>query len=282
MTRLRHLPKLFTAHIDAWGTTFIIGAICLILHGRLDVHGLALVAAVTVGYWLGFAFNDYFDAPFDAQDATKGARNFFSAVPLSRRAAQVAFTAIALVLLAIFLSFGARGIDVFILAFGILWAYSAPPLRLKRRPGLDLLTHALFVQTFPYFIPLALLGVEWTKVDVVLLAGFFIASLASQLEQQARDWELDCRTESNFTTTFGRRTTTILLKAATLALMALFVASFLAGVIPAILVPFGVICLPILLHRLIRGEHQPRSEWLFRLTVLVGLGYAGIMLAMRF
>jgi hypothetical protein len=73
----------------------------------------------------------------------------------------------------------------------VAWAYSAPPLRLKMRPGLDLLTHALFVQTFPYVVSLVLIRARWGLLDWVLLAILFLASLTAQLEQQARDFVVD-------------------------------------------------------------------------------------------
>jgi 4-hydroxybenzoate polyprenyltransferase len=45
--------------------------------------------------------------------------------------------------------FGWIGWLLWVVSCFIAWAYSAPPLRLKMRPGFDLLTHAMFVQTFP-------------------------------------------------------------------------------------------------------------------------------------
>ena len=41
----------------------------------------------------------------------------------------------------------------------VMWTYSGRPFRLKSRPGLDLLTHALFVESYPYMVTLLLLGV---------------------------------------------------------------------------------------------------------------------------
>ncbi len=43
--------------------------------------------------------------------------------------------------------------------------------------------------------------------------------------------------------------------------------------VPIYLVPYGFIPLPILLHRLIRGPHQPRSPRLVWLTAITALGY---------
>lgn len=47
---IRSLPKLI-AHIDAWGTTLIMGAVCLIMHSGGSTAAWLLVLAVTAGYW---------------------------------------------------------------------------------------------------------------------------------------------------------------------------------------------------------------------------------------
>ena len=48
---------------------------------------------------------------------------------------------------------------------------------------------------------------------------------------------------------------------------------------PHFMIPFGLIALPIMLHRLLRDIHTPRSETLVRLSVLAALAYAGMMWA---
>ncbi len=86
---------------------------------------------------------------------------------------------------------------------------------------------------------------------------------------------MDSLTDRNFTTRFGLGTTTGLLRWLTVGLLVYVVVLAFSGIVPAELAPFGIICLPMFAHRLIRGMHQPRSEWLFRLTLLTALGYAG-------
>lgn len=275
---IRRLPNLFTAHIDAWGTTFLIGMTCLLLHGA---SAWLLVIAVTVGYWLGFAVNDYYDAPVDRLDPRKAARGFFTAVTISPTSARLIFAGIAALLLPVFTGYGLRGLIVFGVALIVLWAYSAPPLRLKSAPGFDLITHALFVQTFPYLIPMFLLRLAWTPLDLMLIAACALASSAAQLEQQARDYEIDRLVEQNFTTWIGRERALRLMRLLTLALIALLVVGFVSGVIPAFLMPFALACLPLALHRFARRADQPRSEWLFRVTIVVALGYGALILLFR-
>jgi lycopene elongase/hydratase (dihydrobisanhydrobacterioruberin-forming) len=273
---MRHLLRLFVNHIDAWGLTFIISCLALALHNALDLKGLSLAAVLSLCYWLGFAVNDYYDAPFDAQDAKKAQRNFFAQANPPRKILVLVFSLISLALIAFFLQFGFNGFIVCLIGMFALWSYSAPPLRLKTRPGFDLLMHMAFVQTFPYGVTLWLLNLEWSMLDRLLMLGFVLSSLAAQLEQQARDYEVDSRTERNFTTQFGLPFTTRLFKLVTALMIALGAVFFWRGFVPLELLPFALICLPLFAHRLLRGIREPRSEWLVRFTLIAALVYAGV------
>lgn len=271
---MQNIHTLFVNHMDAWGLALIISSTCIVLHDALHMQGILLVLVLTGCYWLGFALNDYYDAPYDAQDANKAPRNYFVSSPLPDATIKAVFVIIILGLFSLFVSFGASGVIVFGIGFFIAWAYSAPPFRLKSRPVLDLATHMLFVETFPYFVCLILLQLTWQPLDTALLCFFVLASLSAQLEQQARDYAVDIQTERNFTTVFGLGVNALLLRGATGTLMLLAALYIVVGAIPAQLIPFGVILLPIFLHRFIRGATEPRSEHLARLTVIAGLLYA--------
>lgn len=271
------LLSLFTNHFDAYGLTFIIAALCLVIHDAFNAESLFLLAGMAMLAWLAFAFNDYCDAPYDAQDSKKRSRNFFT-----RRGRGwyllVGAILTAAIALAAFGQYGWRGIGALVISLLVLWAYSAPPLRLKSRPVLDLFTHALFVQTAPYFIALFLIGASWLPLDYLMLTIFFLSSLAAQLEQQARDYEVDSATDTNFTTVFGRRVSVVLLRAATVTIVATAVLGAVSGIIPPALHPFGLIAAPILLHRLLRRVTEPRSEVLVMISVVLAIIYAGYVL----
>ena len=277
---IRHIAKLFVNHVDAWGVTSIIGCLALFLHDAITLKAIVLVLVLATGYWLGFAVNDYYDAPFDAQDARKAARNFFASYHLPGWMIGITVALVFGLFLGIFIfGFGVKGIAVFAASGLVVWGYSAPPLRLKSRPVVDLLTHMLFVQTFPYWLCMFLLELRWMPFDTVLIAVFMLASLSAQLEQQARDYEVDKQTDGNFTTRFGLRTTATLLKLTTALLLLVVAASLSMDMFPHFMIPFGLIALPIMLHRLLRDIHTPRSETLVRLSVLAALAYAGMMWA---
>jgi 4-hydroxybenzoate polyprenyltransferase len=150
MMSKRSLTTLFTNHMDAWGVALIIAALALGVHDALSLRTAPVLLAVAGFYWLGFAFNDYQDAPFDALDEEKGRGNFFVANPIPAR-----WVALGLATLGIIFGVGAltlygfRGILILTVSLSVIWAYSARPLRLKSRPGFDLLIHTFFVEAYP-------------------------------------------------------------------------------------------------------------------------------------
>ena len=145
------------------------------------------------------------------------------------------------------------------------------------RPGFDILTHALFVQTFPYLVCLVLIQAAWGVLDWVVLAILFLASLTAQLEQQARDFEVDLEAGSTFATELGRERVIKLLRGATAVCLLIALISILSGTIPWFLLPFGVIGLPALLHRFLRSSETPRSERLVILSTTAGFLYTGLV-----
>ena len=263
--------------MDAWQVALIAATLPLLVHQAISWHTAVLVLAIGLGYWLAFALNDFFDAPFDQLDPQKAKGNFFVQREVSRKRLRPYFLLILLFLCSTFTSFGSKGILLFLLCCSIMWAYSAPPIRLKNRPGLDLLTHALFVQTFPYFICLVLIDVSWVVLDFVLLFIFFMASLTAQLEQQSRDFTVDNECSQTFTTKIGVPATMLFLKLITAVCILTALINIFNGIIPWFILPFGLIGLPALAHRFLRQQHKPRSERLVLFSTTVGVLYTGII-----
>ncbi|QPC82439.1 UbiA family prenyltransferase [Phototrophicus methaneseepsis] len=281
MQHATHPPRvswvsLFTNHADAWGLTCVIASLGLIIHNNLNWQHAPLLVAVTLNYWLGFALNDYFDAQFDASDPVKARRNFFCQVHIPRKLLLGFVLILEAAVFLVFASYGLFGISMYVTAIVVMWAYSAAPIRLKNRPGLDLLTHAIFVQTFPYVVSVALPSTGWRVIDSALVVLFALASLAAQLEQQVRDYHLDKQFESNFTIWFGHQPTRILLQLVTILLVVHVVAIISLQMLPLFLLPYIVIAAPIMLHRFVRGK-KPRSENLVRLTLALSLVYTALL-----
>ncbi len=266
--------------MDAWGVAMIITALALFIHESLSPRHLTVLLAIAGAYWFGFAYNDYQDAPYDALAPEKGRKNFFVGVSIPTHWLRFALVSFATAFVTgAFLLFGQPGAAVMAFSLLVIWAYSGRPLRLKSRAGLDLLAHALFVETYPYMVTVLLLGVSWTSLDTALVAILLLSSLSAQLEQQLADCELDARTEPNFTTWFGPRRTMILLRGLTTVLVLLGVGLAINGTIPRYLVPFGLIATPMLAYRFIRKPGQRKTARLTFGTMAAGLLYATVMLS---
>jgi lycopene elongase/hydratase (dihydrobisanhydrobacterioruberin-forming) len=272
--------NLLLNHFDAWVVTLTIGVLALVNHNAINRQTTFLLVAVTVGYWLAFAVNDYFDAPFDALEEKKAQGNFFV-----QRGKQVwrqrpflfILLFINLLLLVAFAQYGRRGLAILFICYAVLWAYSAPPFRLKNRPGVDLLIHALFVESFVYFVFLFLLEITWTAVDYAVLTIAFLSSLAAQIEQQIRDYEVDKRTGGTFTTAVGRRPATLLLKIVTLALFTVVVGGFLNGTLPLFMLPLALLALPLILNRVMGKTRPLQAETMAKTTVALTLTYTTVL-----
>lgn len=277
LPRKRTVLKLISNHMDAWQVALVIASLPLLIHGAIRWETAVLVLAIGVGYWFAFALNDYFDAPYDALDRQKAARNFFVHVPVPDWVV-VLFSILLLVgVLIAYAQFGLLGWLFWGVSCFVAWAYSAPPLRLKMRPGLDIIIHALFVQTFPYLICMILVQASWGLLDWILLAILSLASLTAQLEQQVRDFVVDLQAGGTFTTRLGRQPVVRGLRWATAVCLLIAFISVLNGTVPWFLLPFGLIGLPALLHRFWRQPETPRSERLVLLSTTAGFLYAGVI-----
>lgn len=267
------LSRLFFSHVDAWGVTLIISSTALALHDQLSLKTAYLLFGLTAGYWLAFALNDYFDAPDDAKNKIKSQRNFFVLHQFTLLQKVIISSILALVIGPAFWQFGMRGILVTLISGFVMWGYSAPPLRFKSRPGIDLLSHTLFVETFPYWVCLVLTGVTWQSFDYMLLALAATTSFSAQLEQQARDYETDKLTETTFTTAVGLRINQWLLLGATILLCSLTVIAFVTQILPLYLLPIALCALPVGLRRFTKRDWGPNAQRLSYIMAMLAAVY---------
>jgi 4-hydroxybenzoate polyprenyltransferase len=268
--------------IDAWGVTLIVGALALVIHHAIALQSCLLLLAITANYWLGYWLNDYFDAEHDSKDESKARQNFFVHRPGARKLVIAVSSLVFGLSTMVFLSFGRPGAAVLVMNFFIMWAYSAPPLRLKSRPGLDLLTHALFVQTWPYIICLWLTLSAWMQLDGILLGIFFLTSLNGQLNQQIRDFDVDTRTDANFATRVGLPRTVSILKVSALTAVVLALFAIKEGSIPWLFVPLGLLALPKIIYQLLHRRDGSRRNFprqLVYILMLLALIYTGVLMA---
>lgn len=267
------LLHLLFNHVDAWTIALIVSALAMLIHDALSWQTAPLLVAVGVGYWFAFALNDYYDAPLDCLDATKATKNFFVQQTFTRWQ-KVSLIACMFILLALlFLPFGWKGFLMMFVCLLISWGYSAPPFYFKGRPGLDLLVHALFVETFPYVMTLVLIEGEWTQVDWMLLLILFLSSLTAQIEQQVRDHDNDKLYLQTFTTQIGVRRAYRWLVVLSVLLGVTAVTGFLTQRIPLYLLPYMIMAAPVIVRRFWPEKVQFRPQRLVYVLPLTGLLY---------
>lgn len=156
----------------------------------LSVRALLAYAANLLYTAFAYSFNDVEDAEDDALDPVKGARNPVSAGLIGRRAGyaiSLAFLAAGLALMA--------ALSLESLLSGSLFsansaAYSWRRIRLKAVPVLDLLSHAATLGVPQLTVTyLAFRPPDATLLAMAVMVALF--SMASQLSQQIRDFEVD-------------------------------------------------------------------------------------------
>ncbi len=271
------VSTLILRRIDAWGAAAVSAAIVLIIHDAVAPRTTGLLASIALLYWFGYTINDYFDAPFDACDDDKARSNFFVSHTIAPKVLAIVAVAVSVCLLAAFATFGVWGLAAFAIANLAMWGYSAPPIRLKSRPGLDLITHGLFVLTFPYLVALLLVDVSWTRLDGLLLGLIFLTSVGGQLSQQIRDFDVDSRTDLNFTTTVGITTSILWLRVTTVVTVLIAVLAIAQGVIPGVVIVLGLVCLPVMFNRVTARPGRKPSVQPSRWVAIAALLYSTVV-----
>ncbi|RLG41347.1 MAG: hypothetical protein DRO01_02785 [Thermoproteota archaeon] len=225
--------------------TLVFPAIEVVAPGLLlSLRALLVYAANLLYTAFAYSFNDVEDAEDDALDPVKGSRNPVSAGLISRRtgyAISLAFLAAGLALMA--------ALSIESLVSGSLFsanaaAYSWHRIRLKAVPILDLLSHAAALGVPQLTVAyLAFRPPDSTLLAMAVMVALF--SMASQLSQQIRDFEVDrLAGVRNTTQLLGIRRAKVLM----LALLAAASASYvwLVGTLPipsacSLAAPLGVI-----------------------------------------
>lgn len=158
----------------------------LMLDWRLAVITLANILAVAYA----FMINDIEDAPDDARDPDRAARNPITSGEIGVR---VGYTACRLVAAATLLLYAFGGLSVFLIGTGTLLLshlYSWRPVRLKAWPVTDVVSHSLMLSGLlllaGYFIYDVQPGIVWFVAAAVTLISVY-----GQLYNQLRDYDMD-------------------------------------------------------------------------------------------
>ncbi|MHA2100874.1 MAG: hypothetical protein ACW99A_19550, partial [Candidatus Kariarchaeaceae archaeon] len=173
--------KIQTLIRDAWITAIIYSFLPQITHKNISFNGFLLALAFGIGYGMGFALNNYYDATYDAVDEIKAKNNFFVNNSLNRTTSLVLLSLCIIYIYIVGFQFGYKGVVTFTFLLFILWSYSAEPIKFKRRVGFDIFIHAIFVQTTPYLFTLFLLGFTLDGFDYFMIILLLLISISGQL-----------------------------------------------------------------------------------------------------
>lgn len=139
----------------------------------------------------GFSINDCFDTEEDKYHPEK--ENLLVARKISFSKA-LTFS-IFLGILGLFLSafFGLRIFLFCLVAFLLGFFYSAPPIRFKGRPFLDLISHGLFAGALIFFFPILVFNKNLTFLHYLLGFSIFYFSAMAELRNHLEDYKPDKR-----------------------------------------------------------------------------------------
>ena len=137
----------------------------------------------------GFSINDCFDVKEDELDKTK--KNPIVSKETSFKKGLVFSISLAILGLALSSFFGLK-VFLFCLA-GILlvFFYSSPPLRMKSKVLLDLISHGLFAGPFIFFLPLLIFETKLTLFHYLIVFSLFCLSIILELRNHLEDYETD-------------------------------------------------------------------------------------------
>ena len=151
-----------------------------------------------------FASNNYYDRHVDALDQKKRLRNPICTGKVTTwevLALLIATTAISLI---VSLFFNLMTFVFTAFALFVFYFYTAEPLRFKKRVGLDVLSHAIFINTFPFLLSMLALW-DFHFEAIFLLFVLVFRSATAQILQEIRDYDVDKKVERNTVIFLGRK-----------------------------------------------------------------------------
>jgi 4-hydroxybenzoate polyprenyltransferase len=156
----------------------------------LDLRLIAVTLANILAVAYAFMINDIEDAPDDARDPDRAARNPITTGEIGIR---VGYAACRLVAAATLILYALGGVSVLIIGGITLLLshlYSWRPVRLKAWPVTDIVSHSLMLSGLlllaGYYIYDAAPGIVW-----FVAAGVTLVSVYGQLYNQLRDYDMD-------------------------------------------------------------------------------------------
>ena len=157
------------------------------LFPRKDI--IIFYAIISLLLAFAFSINDCFDVKEDKLDKTKTNPIVSQKLALKKGLAFSLFlVALGLVLS---MTFGWKVFLLFLIMSSLAFSYSAPPLRLKGRPILDILSHGLFGGALLFLLPIMIFESQLTLSHYLVAFSLFYFSITLELRNHIEDYETD-------------------------------------------------------------------------------------------
>ena len=178
--------------IRDWRAYFLIA-----LFGFLFSKGFLFPLKEIIIFWtivflllaFGFSVNDCFDTKEDKYHLEK--ENLLVTKKISFPQGLVFSVSLGILGLALSSFFGLRVFLFCLLAFLLGFFYSAPPIRFKGRPFLDLISHGLFAGALIFFFPVLIFDKNLNFLHYLISFSFFYLSAMAELRNHLEDYKTD-------------------------------------------------------------------------------------------
>jgi 4-hydroxybenzoate polyprenyltransferase len=178
--------------VKDWRAYFLIAAFgFLFSKGYLSPLNeiIIFLAIVLLLLAFGFSINDVFDTKEDRYHLEK--ENLLVSKEISFPKGLIFSIFLGIFGLALSAFFGWKIFLFCLMAFLLGFFYSAPPIRFKGRPFLDLISHGLFAGALIFFFPVLIFNQKLTSLHYLLGFSFFYLSVMAELRNHLEDYETD-------------------------------------------------------------------------------------------
>lgn len=256
-----------------------------------DWRALAAILANILVVAYAFMINDIEDAPDDAREAARAARNPITSGELTPRQGWIATLLVGALTLGVYATLGAWSFVIGAITLLLSHFYSWKPVRLKAWPVTDVLSHSLMLSGLLFLVGYFAYGSQPGPVWLVALSMTLVSSYG-QLYNQIRDYDMDLAAGlRNTAIMVGQRATQLLMYGAILSAAALLLLALTLGIMPIWVIAVPFLALPLLYF--IRpqtdmrgtaavdfsGNMQSQFIFLANITVLVWLAATLLRLA---
>jgi 4-hydroxybenzoate polyprenyltransferase len=190
--RLKSIAGWTSLVVIGWATTFnpsgFSNIFDLTFNALLHMFPIAVFAFFLTGSF--FSINNAFDVQ---EDISAGKTSNLVARGLITKNEAVLFSVIIAMAAVAFFSYmgGLLGFLFSTICAVLGFLYSVPPFRLKKRPGIDVISHGLFLGSLLILIGTTAYGGTLNETAYFLAVGFFVVSCLFQMQNLLGDYFVD-------------------------------------------------------------------------------------------